>query len=145
MAQSRLEKIGTIYTRITSLLKGKAIKEEDVPLWLIVYEAFPPKYEPRFDRQLPKKPVTPIFYKEDFIRAKFHNDQTFIPATNLANENVKSATQNFLSMYQTIKKEELSENEAYEQAMEQYVSEMEIKMESRRENESSSDSSRSSK
>ncbi|KYN33678.1 28S ribosomal protein S23, mitochondrial [Trachymyrmex septentrionalis] len=145
MAQSRLEKIGTVYTRIASLLKGKAIKEEDAPLWLAVYEAFPPKYEPRFDRRLPKKPVTPILYKEDLIRSKFHKDQKFIPATNLTNENVKSATQNFLSMYQMIKKEEPSEDKAYKRAMEQYVSEMEIKMKSRKNNESSSDSSRSSK
>jgi len=51
------------------LLKGKALKEEDIPLWVSIYETFPPKYEPRFDRQLPRKPVVPIFYKEDRIRA----------------------------------------------------------------------------
>jgi len=39
-----------------------------------------------------------------FCYRRFHKDQKFIPTTNLANENVKSATQNFLSMYQTIKK-----------------------------------------
>ncbi|KYM96487.1 hypothetical protein ALC62_12854 [Cyphomyrmex costatus] len=134
-----------IHFRMASLLKGKAIKNEDAPLWLVVYEAFPPKYEPRFDRRLPKKPVTPIFYEEDLIRVKFHKDRKFIPATNLANESVKSATQNFLSMYQTIKKEGLSEDKAYERAMEQYVSEMETRTESRKENESSSNLFRSSK
>lgn len=55
--------------RVTSLLKGKAIKEEDRPIWLAIYEAFPPKYEPRYDRKLPKKPIQPIFYEEDIIRA----------------------------------------------------------------------------
>ncbi|XP_071553669.1 small ribosomal subunit protein mS23 isoform X1 [Temnothorax nylanderi] len=140
MAQSRLEKIGTIYTRIASLLKGKGLKEEDTPLWVAVYEAFPPKYEPRYDRRLPKKPVRPIFYEEDLIRARFHRDQSFIPATNLANENVKSATQNFLSMYETIKKQEgLSEDSAYERAMKQYTSERQMRMESK-ENELSKDS-----
>ncbi|XP_077265343.1 mitochondrial ribosomal protein S23 isoform X2 [Temnothorax americanus] len=138
MAQSRLEKIGTIYTRIASLLKGKGLKEEDTPLWVAVYEAFPPKYEPRYDRRLPKKPVGPIFYEEDLIRARFHRDQSFIPATNLANENVKSATQNFLSMYETIKKEGLSEDGAYERAMKRYTSERQMKMESK-ENELSKD------
>ncbi|KAL6444801.1 hypothetical protein ACFW04_002089 [Cataglyphis niger] len=103
MAQSRLEKIGTIYSRVISLLKGKAMKEEDKPIWLAVYEAFPPKYEPRYDRQLPRKEIRPIFYEEDLIRVRFHKDQNFIPATNLLNENVKSATQNFLSIYKTIK------------------------------------------
>ncbi|KAL6256409.1 hypothetical protein P5V15_012522 [Pogonomyrmex californicus] len=136
MAQSRLEKIGTIYTRVASLLKGKAMKVEDVPLWFEVYEAFPPKYEPRFDRQLPKKRVRPIFYQEDVIRARFYKDQSFIPATNLANENVKSATQNFLSIYEAIKKEGLSKDAAYEQAMKQYTSEMETRKELRKENKS---------
>ncbi|XP_071650406.1 small ribosomal subunit protein mS23 isoform X2 [Temnothorax longispinosus] len=139
MAQSRLEKIGTIYTRIASLLKGKGLIEEDKPLWVAVYEAFPPKYEPRYDRRLPKKPVRPIFYEEDLIRARFHRDQSFIPATNLANENVKSATQNFLSMYETIKKEGLSEDSAYERAMKQYTSERQMRMESKG-NELSKDS-----
>ncbi|XP_024881441.1 28S ribosomal protein S23, mitochondrial isoform X2 [Temnothorax curvispinosus] len=139
MAQSRLEKIGTIYTRIASLLKGKGLTEEDKPLWVAVYEAFPPKYEPRYDRRLPKKPVRPIFYEEDLIRARFHRDQSFIPATNLANKNVKSATQNFLSMYETIKKEGLSEDSAYERAMKQYTSERQMRMESKG-NELSKDS-----
>lgn len=55
--------------RVISLLKGKAMKEEDKPIWLAVYEAFPPKYEPRYDRKLPKKEIRPIFYEEDLIRA----------------------------------------------------------------------------
>lgn len=54
--------------RVISLLKGKAMKEEDKPIWLAVYEAFPPKYEPRYDRQLPRKEIRPIFYEEDLIR-----------------------------------------------------------------------------
>lgn len=55
--------------RIKSLLRGGAMKEEDTPLWLAVYKAFPPKYEPRYDRQLPSKPVRSIFYEEDLVRA----------------------------------------------------------------------------
>ncbi|XP_072749408.1 small ribosomal subunit protein mS23 [Anoplolepis gracilipes] len=132
MAQSRLEKIGTIYTRVTSLLKGKAMKEEDKPLWLAVYEAFPPKYEPKYDRRLPKKEIRPIFYQEDSIRVRFHKDQSFIPATNLANESIKSATQKFLSIYKTIEEEctqeELSQDSIYEKAMKQYVLEVETRM-----------------
>ncbi|XP_029665898.1 probable 28S ribosomal protein S23, mitochondrial isoform X1 [Formica exsecta] len=129
MAQSRLEKIGTVYSRVISLLKGKAMKEEDKPLWLAVYEAFPPKYEPRYNRRLPKKEIRPIFYEEDLIRVRFHKDKNFIPATNLANENVKSATQNFLSMYKTTKEqEELSEDSVYKKAMQQYTLEVETRM-----------------
>lgn len=44
------------------------MKEEDKPMWLVIYEAFPPKYEPKFDRRLPSKPIKPIFYKEDILR-----------------------------------------------------------------------------
>ncbi|XP_014483693.1 PREDICTED: 28S ribosomal protein S23, mitochondrial [Dinoponera quadriceps] len=139
MAQSRLEKIGTVYSRVSSLLRGGAMKSEDAPLWLAVYEAFPPKYEPRFDRQLPSKPITPIFYKEDLVRARFHKDQGFIPATNLGRENIKTASQNFLSMYKMIQKEEgLSMDAAYERAMHQYKAEVEARIEfSKTRNESS--------
>ncbi|XP_070166905.1 small ribosomal subunit protein mS23 isoform X2 [Polyergus mexicanus] len=105
------------------------MKEEDTPLWLAVYEAFPPKYEPRYDRRLPNKEIRSIFYEEDLIRVRFQKDQNFIPATNLANENVKSATQNFLSMYKTIKEqEELSEDSVYKKAMQQYTLEVETRM-----------------
>ncbi|EFN82820.1 28S ribosomal protein S23, mitochondrial [Harpegnathos saltator] len=104
MAQSRLEKIGTVYSRVNSLLRSGAMKQEDKPLWMIVYEAFPPKYEPRFDRQLPSKPVRTIFYEEDLVRARFHKDQSFLPATNLEKENIKTAFQNFFSIYKAIQK-----------------------------------------
>ena len=82
MAQTRLEKIGTIYSRMSGLLRSGAMKAEHKPVWFEVYEAFPPKYEPRFDRhQLPygeggnveaMGPPRKIFYKEDLIRAKFY-------------------------------------------------------------------------
>ncbi|KAL6444802.1 hypothetical protein ACFW04_002089 [Cataglyphis niger] len=114
------------------------MKEEDKPIWLAVYEAFPPKYEPRYDRQLPRKEIRPIFYEEDLIRVRFHKDQNFIPATNLLNENVKSATQNFLSIYKTIKEqEELSEDSVYEKAMQQYILEVETRMSKKVESKSS--------
>ena len=38
MAQSRLEKIGTIYSRVTGLYKSGAIKQEQLPLWYPIYE-----------------------------------------------------------------------------------------------------------
>lgn len=45
------------------------MKSHNVPLWYVVYEAFPPKYEPRYDRPGSQKPLKNIFYKEDLIRA----------------------------------------------------------------------------
>ena len=64
MAQSRLEKIGTIYSRVTGLLQSGAIKAEHRPLWVQIYEAFPPKYEPRWDRQPECDSVRKILYQE---------------------------------------------------------------------------------
>ncbi|XP_044014965.1 28S ribosomal protein S23, mitochondrial-like isoform X1 [Aphidius gifuensis] len=70
MAQSRLEKIGTIFSRVTLLVKGGAMKPDDKPLWYDIYKAFPPKLEPRFDRPAPNIAIKDIFYQEDIIRAQ---------------------------------------------------------------------------
>ena len=40
MAQTRLEKIGTIYSRLLGLYKSGAAPYENRPLWFDVYEAF---------------------------------------------------------------------------------------------------------
>lgn len=90
MAGSRLEKIGTIYTRFvilfriycslifteelytsstTGLIQSKALNWEDRPLWYDVYTSFPPKEEPRFDRPAPNIKLRQIFYEDDKIRA----------------------------------------------------------------------------
>ena len=55
-------------SRVCSLIKCGVMKEEDVPVWLDVYKAFPPKYEPRYDRPASEAPVRNIFYPEDVIR-----------------------------------------------------------------------------
>lgn len=91
MAGSRLEKIGTIYTRFvilfwfyyflnfteepyytfstSGLIQSKALNWEDRPIWYDVYAAFPPKEEPRFDRPAPNIKLRQIFYEDDKIRA----------------------------------------------------------------------------
>ena len=96
MAQSRLEKIGTIFSRLQGLRKSGAIKSEQVlgapqvrirpdvledtthshnlrqvPIWAEVYEAFPPKYEPRWDATDSEMPVRKILYREDRVRAQY--------------------------------------------------------------------------
>ena len=87
MAQSRLEKIGTIFSRLQGLRKSGAIKAEQVylkivtwvvfisklqvPIWAEVYEAFPPRYEPRWDAKDPVVPVRKILYREDSVRAQY--------------------------------------------------------------------------
>ena len=71
---SRLDKIGTVYSRMSFLVKHGAIRPEYKPMWLDIYEAFPPLHEPRWDRRAKKhgEPVTKILYKEDLARAKFY-------------------------------------------------------------------------
>ncbi|CAG0905634.1 unnamed protein product, partial [Cyprideis torosa] len=72
MASSRMDKIGTIFTRVTGLMKSGAMKPEDRPIWYDIYRAFPPKLEPRVDRQTPAVKLRPLLYKEDLVRANFH-------------------------------------------------------------------------
>ena len=42
-----------------------------VPIWAEVYEAFPPRYEPRWDATDPVVPVRKILYREDSVRAQY--------------------------------------------------------------------------
>ena len=63
------------------------MNEEAKPVWYDIYEAFPPKYEPRFDRHLISygagsnvsklAPPPKILYKEDKIRAQYYT--AFMP------------------------------------------------------------------
>merc|ERR1712062_882664 len=41
------------------------------PIWAEVYEAFPPKYEPRWDATDSEMPVRKILYREDRVRAQY--------------------------------------------------------------------------
>ena len=79
---SRLEKVGTIYSRLVGFQKSGAVPWEKRPIWFDVYEAFPPKYEPRWDRHvLPQGtgsnvaalgPPRKVLYAEDTVRAQFY-------------------------------------------------------------------------
>ena len=119
MAHSRLERVGTIFSRITSLIKGGSMKEQNVPLWYEIYKAFPPKYEPRYDRPASDKPIKDIFYEEDIGRAKFHKDVEFLPKVDL-NSKKNSHCETFLKMYAMYQKDDLQETDAYKKAMAEY-------------------------
>ncbi|XP_046994833.1 probable 28S ribosomal protein S23, mitochondrial [Schistocerca americana] len=106
MASSRLEKVGTIYSRVTGLLKSGAMKNEDRPIWYDVYKSFPPKYEPTFSRPAPNVPIRNIFYPEDNLRARFHKEYSNLVTTvNIADESRRSMTQKFLSLYKKLEEE----------------------------------------
>ncbi|XP_078043675.1 mitochondrial ribosomal protein S23 [Augochlora pura] len=116
MAHSRAERIGTIFSRVTAMVRGGAIEEHNLPLWYKVYEAFPPKYEPLYSRPASTKPIIDIFYKEDILRATFHKQRKYIPEIELESEE-PSVCQRFLYKYFEYLKEGFSETEAYEKLM----------------------------
>ncbi|CAH0563751.1 unnamed protein product [Brassicogethes aeneus] len=105
MAGSRLEKIGSIYSRTSGLIRSGALSWEDRPLWYDVYEAFPPKEEPKFDRPAPNMRLKTIFYKEDKARALFHQNNRQIGAGVLTNNTTKSLTQRFIETYEKLEEQ----------------------------------------
>uniref|UniRef100_A0A6B2EBL2 Small ribosomal subunit protein mS23 n=1 Tax=Phlebotomus kandelakii TaxID=1109342 RepID=A0A6B2EBL2_9DIPT len=117
MAHSRLEKIGTIFTRTNGLLRSGAMRPEDKPLWYDIYKAFPPKAEPRYDRPVPNTTVRDIFYPEDAIRAKFHKLSKTQGTINLADTKSKTHCQQFIEIYEKLKDDgALSEEKVLETA-----------------------------
>ncbi|XP_059619725.1 small ribosomal subunit protein mS23 [Phlebotomus argentipes] len=117
MAHSRLEKIGTIFTRTTGLLRTGAIKPEDKPLWYDIYQAFPPKEEPRYDRPAPKTEIRDIFYPEDVVRAKFHKFSKTQGMVTLSDTKNKTHCQTFIEIYNKLKEDgALSEEKILETA-----------------------------
>lgn len=62
--------ISFTHYRVEGLLTRGAMKPDDRPLWFDVYRAFPPVAEPKFARPKPEiKPIRPILYQEDILRA----------------------------------------------------------------------------
>lgn len=49
-------------------MKGGVLKQDELPMWYSIYKAFPPKYEPRYDRPGSQAPLRNIYYSEDLIR-----------------------------------------------------------------------------
>lgn len=145
MAGSRLEKIGTIFSRFvfktrastaksastlpqtykpiaprrtSGLLRSGALKPDDKPLWYDVYAAFPPHAEPRFDRPAPNATVRPIFYAEDRIRARYHRHTKHLGATNLSDTRYMTQTQLVLEQFERIRAQgALDEDAIFEAAV----------------------------
>ncbi|XP_016416490.1 28S ribosomal protein S23, mitochondrial-like isoform X2 [Sinocyclocheilus rhinocerous] len=106
MAGSRLEKFGTVFTRVRDLMRAGVIKHEERPIWFDVYAAFPPKREPLYEK--PVRPlkihaadtVPEILYKEDAIRAKFFEVYGNGPRSfELLKPNFVSPCQRFVMKY----------------------------------------------
>ncbi|CAL8336227.1 unnamed protein product [Boreogadus saida] len=103
MAGSRLEKFGTVFTRVRDLMRSGVI--QDTPTWYEVFKAFPPKKDPVYVKPqygFYKKDefVADIFYEEDKIRAKFYEMYGTGPRLlDLSKSNYTSACQRFLETY----------------------------------------------
>ncbi|XP_026724877.1 28S ribosomal protein S23, mitochondrial [Trichoplusia ni] len=116
MASSRLERIGTIFTRVEGLLTRGAVKPDDRPLWFDVYRAFPPLAEPKFAKPKPEiKPLRQILYPEDAIRAKFHSRGHGLGAISLVSPN-ETTTKRLVQQYEKLKADGVSEAEIIEKS-----------------------------
>ncbi|XP_075220859.1 mitochondrial ribosomal protein S23 [Lycorma delicatula] len=115
MVGSRLERIGTIFTRMTGLLQSHAVALEDRPIWYDVYKAFPPAVPPRYDRPGFAKPPRSILYPEDVIRAKFHKQMDrMTPMIDLSDEVNLTITQKLVLMCNEFQKQkQMSLDDAY--------------------------------
>ncbi|XP_065570756.1 small ribosomal subunit protein mS23-like isoform X2 [Artemia franciscana] len=74
------------------------MKPSDKPVWYDVYAAFPPKYEPRFNREPHSSECKRLLFKEDIVRAKFY--KTFgSPGTINMFDRKPTVSQLFLDKY----------------------------------------------
>uniref|UniRef100_A0A0K0EHI2 Small ribosomal subunit protein mS23 n=1 Tax=Strongyloides stercoralis TaxID=6248 RepID=A0A0K0EHI2_STRER len=86
---TRTERSGSIFYRITGLIRSGQIKWKDRPIWYDVYASHPPYHEPIWNAKMPKhgEPVRPIFYPEDIERAKkFREKKVSKPSAELSDE-----------------------------------------------------------
>ncbi|XP_078599289.1 small ribosomal subunit protein mS23-like [Branchiostoma floridae x Branchiostoma japonicum] len=104
MAGSRLEKFGTIFTRVRDLIRGGVMKYEERPLWYDVYAAFPPRDPPLAERSYDIKPVRRILYPEDKIRAAFYKTYGTPRPMDLSDPDSVSECQKFILKYQQLER-----------------------------------------
>ncbi|XP_061576164.1 28S ribosomal protein S23, mitochondrial [Cololabis saira] len=112
MAGSRLERVGTVFTRVRDLMRSGVMKRSQKPLWYDVYEAFPPKRDPvhvrPLGRPLPSRleNVPEIFYREDAVRARFYEQYGTGPRPfDLSRSNFVSTCQRFVNKYTELEKQ----------------------------------------
>ncbi|XP_004461348.1 small ribosomal subunit protein mS23 [Dasypus novemcinctus] len=108
MAGSRLETVGSVFSRTRDLIRAGVLKKK--PIWYDIYNAFPPLREPVFRRPRlrygkAKASIQDIFYHEDRIRAKFYSAYgSGQKAFDLFNPNFKSTCQRFVEKYIELQK-----------------------------------------
>ncbi|KAM3616793.1 uncharacterized protein V6R79_023595 [Siganus canaliculatus] len=124
MAGSRLEKFGTVYTRVRDLMRSGVMKPSEKPLWYDVYRAFPPKREPLSAKTnsspwAKKEDTVPeILYSEDKVRARFYEHYGTGPRPfDVSKSNFVSTCQRFVDKYSELAQghSELDESSLFEE------------------------------
>lgn len=123
MAGSRLEKFGTVFSRVRDLMRSGVMKPAEKPIWYDVYKAFPPKRDPLYVKPHTKsyrkkqETVPEIFYREDEIRARFYEQYgTGSRPLDLSRPNFVSVCQRFVEKYTELKSHsELTDSALFEE------------------------------
>ncbi|XP_024136151.1 28S ribosomal protein S23, mitochondrial [Oryzias melastigma] len=131
MAGSRLERFGTVFSRVRDLMRSGVIQKADKPIWYDVYEAFPPKREPlyvkkQFRPAVNKQDSVPeIFYREDEVRAKFYEQYGMgSRPLDLSKPNFVSTCQRFVTKFYELKsRSNLSDSALFEETGKALLSE----------------------
>ncbi|XP_029943276.1 28S ribosomal protein S23, mitochondrial-like [Salarias fasciatus] len=124
MAGSRLEKLGTVFSRVRDLMQSGVMKPEAKPVWYDVYQASPPKMQPLYVKpcshrlRTKKETVSEIFYSEDEIRARFYEQYGTGPRViDLSKPYFVSTCQRFVEKYEELRSKcELKESPLFEEA-----------------------------
>lgn len=127
MAGSRLEKIGTIFDRVTGLLRAGAMNVNEKPIWYDIYRTFPPKTAPLYSRPIEDTPIKDIYFPEDSIRAKLHKKLgKKLPAFNLMDERYPTVSQKIILQTLQYQRDNssLSEDEALDKAIDNHNNEI---------------------
>ncbi|XP_071327640.1 small ribosomal subunit protein mS23 isoform X1 [Trachinotus anak] len=123
MAGSRLEKFGTVFTRVRDLMRSGVIRPSEKPIWYDVYQAFPPKRDPlhvkpHFRPSTKKQDAVPeIFYREDEVRAKFYEQYgAGTRPFDLSKSNFVSTCQRFVDKYTELRsRREMDDSALFEE------------------------------
>uniref|UniRef100_A0A9J2PT28 Small ribosomal subunit protein mS23 n=1 Tax=Ascaris lumbricoides TaxID=6252 RepID=A0A9J2PT28_ASCLU len=118
---TRAERSGSIFFRVTGLIRAGHLKWEQRPLWYDVYAAVPPLREPIWDAKFPKEgePVRKIFYEEDLLRARFYKRYRSVGAISIENSKSKSISQLFIEQYNVEREQnpQMSDDELFQKTV----------------------------
>ncbi|XP_072249245.1 small ribosomal subunit protein mS23 isoform X1 [Leuresthes tenuis] len=123
MAGSRLERFGTVFSRVRDLMRSRVIKPHEKPIWYDVYMAFPPKRDPLYVKQHTRpcineqETVPEIFYGEDEVRARFYEQYgAGSRPLDLSKSNFVSTCERFIVKYAELKSHsELTDSALFEE------------------------------